>query len=458
MLRRISTVVAVVAVGSTTLIAAPAAASALGAPKAPDITRVVVQPSPVVIPGKEKVTVTFTFETRNNATEAEAYLKPPAPSVETKIELTKRNLGFGKTRWTAKTQFDRGAKAGTWNLRVSAKNGGGEDGENKRFEVRQVWETAFRDFDARPRAVRQGDTVRLDGELRVNSQKGWRPLAGEKVHIAFRPFGGRSWERIDTARTRRDGEFNERVRATRSGWYRAEYDGSKTTHPAKSGSDRVTVKPRELDTRITRFDASPRSVKKGEKVTAAGVLQVKEGRRWDGLRGQRVEIQFRAKGSRKWERVGSDRTDRLGRFDEKITAKAPGWFRAVFDGGRGLKDTASRPEWVSVTEPKAKTRITRFDAYPEPVRFGRYVKFRGKLEVLDGRRWVPFDRQKVELFFKPSGKRKWESVKTAWTGRDGSFHLAVKGYKSGWWRVVFAGDDKTEETAARPDHVRVVRR
>jgi hypothetical protein len=458
MLRRISTVVAVVAVGSTTLVAAPAAASALGAPKAPDITRVVVHPNPVVVPGKEKVTVTFTFETGNNATAAEAYIKPPAPSVETKIELTKRNLGFGKTRWIGKTQFDRGAKAGTWNLRVAAKNSGGEDAETKRFEVRQVWETAFRDFDARPRAVRKGDSVRLDGELRVNSEKGWRPLGGEKVYIAFKPVGGRSWQRVDVTRTRRDGEFSDRVRATRSGWYRAEYDGSKTTHAAKSGADRVTVKPRELDTRIARFDASPRSVKKGEKITAAGVLQVKEGRRWDGLRGKRVDILFLAKGAKKWERVGSDRTDLRGRFDEKITATASGWYRAVFAGGPGLKDTASRRDWVTVTEPKADTRIRRFDAYPEPVRFGRHLNFRGSLEVLDGGKWVPFDRQKVRLFFRPSGERKWEPVKTAWTGRDGRFHLKVKAYKSGWWRVVFAGDDKTEEAVARPDHVRVVRR
>lgn len=457
MLRRISTVVAVVAVGSTTLVTAPAAASALRAPKAPSITRVVVHPSPVVVPGKKKVTVTFTFETANNATAAEAYIKPPAPSVETKIKLTKRSLGFGKARWTAKTQFDRGAKPGMWNLRVLAKNSGGERSGNEKFEVRQVWETAFAKFDARPKLVRQGDSVRLDGRLRVNSAKGWQALAGERVHIAFRPLNGRSWKRVESTRTGRDGGFGERVRATQSGWYRAEYDGSRTTHSVKSRADRVTVKPRSLDTRISRFDVSPRKVNKGDKVTAAGVLEARDGRRWDGVRGQRVDIMFKAKGSDKWRRVGSDRTDHRGRFDEKFTAEVPGWWRAVFTGGRNLKESGSRSTWVAV-ESKADTRITRFDAYPEPVRFGRYIKFRGKLEVLDGRRWVPLGRQKVKLYFKADGKRKWEFVKNAWTRRDGGFSLTEKGLRSGWWRVVFAGNAKAEEAVARPDHVRVVRR
>ncbi|TQM74798.1 hypothetical protein FHX40_1482 [Thermopolyspora flexuosa] len=458
MLRRITTVVATVAVGSVTLVTAPAAAATVGAPKAPTITSVVVQPNPVVVPSEKRVTVTFSFVTGNDATEAEAYLKPPAPSVETKITLTKRNLGFGKAQWTATHSFDRSAKPGSWNLRVYAKNSGGDASGNKSFEVRQVWKTAFTNFDARPRLVREGDRIRLDGRLQVETAGGGRKaLAGERVHIAFRPLGGRSWVRVDSTRTRRDGGFGEFVRATRSGWYRAEYDGSKTTHPAKSEADRVTVKPRELATRISDFDVAPRSVAAGGKVTVTGRLQAADGRGWDGVRGRRVDIFFQEKGSGEWVRVGSDRTDRFGRFRERITAKAPGWWRAVFDGGRGLKGSESRVVWVAA-ESKADTRIVRFDAFPEPVRFGRFLNFRGKLQVLDGKRWVPFDRQKVRLYFKADGRRKWELVKDARTGRDGGFALRERAFRSGWWRVVFAGDARTEEAVARPDHVRVVRR
>ncbi len=459
MLRRISTVVAALAVGSTSLIAASAASAAVGAPPAPTITNVSVRPSPVVITGKDKVAVTFSFVTGNNATLAEAYIKPPAPSVESKLNLSKQNLGFGKTRWIARTAFDRGAKPGEWNLRVFAKNSGGDKSDGKTFEVRQVLDTGFVDFNAKPRFVRRGDSVALTGALRVNTPEGWKGLGDADVHIAFRPFGG-SWKRVDRTETGDDGKFSERVRAFRSGWYRAEYDGSKTTHAAKSDSDRVSVRRPSLDTRIVRFDASPDEVKKGEKVSAEGVLLVEDGRRWDGLRGKRVEIQFKAKGEREWSRVGSDRTDRRGRFGEDVTAEASGWFRAVYDGGRGLKDSASRPAFVEVTEQAepAETRIVRFNAYPEPVKFGRFVKFGGKLLVLDGEEWVSFDKQKVHLYFKPIGKRKWEFVRTTWTNDDGRFFLKVKDWKSGWWKVAFAGDDKAEKSEARPDFVRVVRR
>jgi hypothetical protein len=458
MLRRISTVVAAVAVGSVALVTAPAAAATVGAPKAPTITRVVVQPSPVVIPGDKKVTVTFSFVTGNNATAAEAYLKPPGPSVETKIELTKRNLGFGKTQWTAKSQFDRSAKPGTWNLRVYARNAGGDRSGNKTFEVRQVWKTAFANFDARPRAVTKGDRIRLSGALRVETASGWKALAGEKVHIAFRPLGGHSWKRIDTARTGRDGRFDDRVRATRTGWYRAEYDGSKTTHAAKSGADRVTVKPREAATRISGFSVTPSTVEKGKKVTVKGLLQVKDRRGWDELSGRRVDILFQEKGSREWRRVAADRTDRRGRFTARVTATASGWLRAVFGGGRGLKDASSRPARLTVTPPKADTRIDRFDAYPEPARFGKFLNFRGKLLVRDGHRWVPFARQKVLLYFKADGQRKWSFVEDTRTRGDGSFKLRERAFRSGWWRVVFKGDARTDEAVARPDHVRVVRR
>lgn len=458
MLRRISTVVAVVAVGSATLVTVPAASAAVGAPESPSITRVVVQPSPVVVPGKEKVTVTFSFDTGGNATTAEAYLRPPAPSVETKIELTRQNLGFGKARWTARTQFDRSAKAGKWNLRVFAKNSGGEKSAFADFEVRQVWETEFQGFAARPREVRSGDPVVLGGTLRVNSEKGWQALAGERVHIAFRPFGGRSWKRIDATRTGRDGRFTERVRATEAGWYRAEYDGSRTTHPAKSDGDVVRVKRRDLDTRIARFGVTPRSVKKGEKVTAAGVLLAEDGRDLERVRGERVDILFLPKGSKRWQRVGADRTDRSGRFAEEFTAEAPGWWRAVFAGGRGLKGSSSRPAFVDVTRAKATTRIAGFDASPEPVRFRRFLKVKGQLQVFDGGREVQSGRRTLKLFFRADGSGEWRLVRTLRTDAVGSFWERVRAHRSGWWRVEFPGDEATEGSVSRADHVRVIRR
>jgi hypothetical protein len=458
MLKRIHAVVAAAAMGTAALVAVPVAASAsAGALTAPSISAVEVNPSPVVVTSKDKVTATFSFVTDNTATSAEAYTKPPGPGVETALTLAKTDLGSGKAKWSATRDFDRTSKPGTWNFRVYAKNADGDKNDAKGFEVRQVWETDFADFGASPGTVNRGEDVTLAGKLLVNSTDGWKALGGAKVYIAFRPLGG-SWSRVASADTRGDGRFWVKSRADSTGWWRAEYEGSAVTNPTTSDSDRVDVRERTLSTRINGFDASPEPVNKGDKITVSGDLQIEGGRDgWRGYSGQKVNILFKPEGSGSWQYVTSDWTDRHGGFGADVTADTSGWWRAEYPGARGVDGSTSRGDWVSVNEPQppAATRVTRFNAYPEPVKYGKFVYFKGKLQIWDGDSWAAYDGQKVGLFFKAAGSHKWEYVKTIWTDGKGRISGKVRDWHSGWWKVSFGGNSEAAGSAGRLDYVRV---
>ncbi|GGO23495.1 hypothetical protein GCM10010116_47370 [Microbispora rosea subsp. aerata] len=79
------------------------------------------------------------------------------------------------------------------------------------------------------KVVRDGDTVRVTGTLlRVDpvGKVDYRPFAGQRIEIRFRPAGSSRWKTVGEAVTRRDGWFSVRVRADGEGTWRAEYAGT----------------------------------------------------------------------------------------------------------------------------------------------------------------------------------------------------------------------------------------
>ncbi|MFC4536790.1 hypothetical protein [Sphaerisporangium dianthi] len=208
---------------------------------------------------------------------------------------------------------------------------------------------------------------------------------------------------------------------------------------------------------ISGFRVGPDPVDEGDRLAARGRLSVERASDWDGYRGKKVSLLFKADGSRRWETVGHDWTDRGGRFWIGTEAVESGWFRAVFAGAPGVRGTSSRPEHVRVREVKkpADTRIIKFNAYPEPVKYGKYVKNTGKLQVWDGDSWAAYDHAKVGLYFKRAGHSKWEYVKTVGTNGAGAFYAKVKAWHSGYWKIKFKGTDDTEASSSSSDYVKV---
>lgn len=454
MLNRIRAVVVATALGAAALVALPGTAMAAArAPEAPKIVKLAASDPTVLVKGGDKVKVTFTITVDGKTEKApkavEAYLKPAGLGVESKLTLASPE----RTKWTGSYEFDRKSPVGVWTLRASAKNDAGEDTARLRFQVKQVWETKIEAFKAVPRKVKRGGDVTVWGRLLINGNDGWKPYGGQKVGIEFARGGG--YRAVESDRTDRRGWFRAKVKAWATGTWRASFAGvDGRSHPSTGAGERVFVERKNRETRIDGFRVSPAQVTQGDKVTVTGRLKVKAGRDWDGYRNQKVEIQFRPGRFGKWETVATDWTGRGGRFWKKVVADKTGWWRVEYDGRRGVEDTATRPVLVRVSPAKAATRVTGFDAYPEPLKPGRHLKFRGVLEIQKDGTWVGYGKQKVSLHYKPIGKD-WTEVKTFWTDEQGKFWTKVKVWRSGSWKLVFAGNDTAAAAESDPDPVRV---
>ncbi|MEV4172266.1 hypothetical protein [Nonomuraea sp. NPDC049709] len=109
----------------------------------------------------------------------------------------------------------------------------------------------------------------------------------------------------------------------------------------------VEIVKGKADTRISRFSADPYKVRKGKSIYFSGRLLVDD-HGWEGVRGERVSIYYRANGSSAWKWVASDWTDRGGKFYAKTRAYKSGTFRAVYAGDDELEGAKSRTDYVRV--------------------------------------------------------------------------------------------------------------
>ncbi|WP_141704128.1 hypothetical protein [Planobispora rosea] len=324
--------------------------------------------------------------------------------------------------------------------------------------------TKIVDFDATPDEVLKGKGIKVSGQLlKENEDKSWKGYADQEVAITFQARGTDAYRQVVKVKTGSDGSFSATVTAEETGWWRAEFAKTSAARDSVSQSDRVDVKepPKFVYSRIVDFHVWPRTVDEGDTIHVRGRLQVETDKGWDGYRGQKVHIVFRADGASRWEHVVSDWTDRHGRFGADLDARASGHWRAVFEGAKGVKGSGSDAVHVTVREPEPEpereaSRVVKFNASPEPVRHARYLKFTGKLQVRDDWGWDGY-RAKVGLYFKPKGSHKWYFVKNTWSTGSGKLYTKVKAYQSGYWKFVFKGDEDFYGDSSRSDYVRVKR-
>ncbi|NUR89536.1 MAG: hypothetical protein HOY71_36100 [Nonomuraea sp.] len=448
MLQRIRVAALAVVLGAGALALTPSTATAAAAPSISDVN---VSPASPIVVFDNPVTATFTFTTKD-AGKAELQLKAPGDvSAGTPVTLTPSPNGQ-ETKWTGTKSFDA-KSAGKWSILAIA-HGDGDKSTTGSFEVVKALDTAIGDFDASPDLVDRGSAIRVSGRLSA-AGKGYE---GQSVSITFRARGASGYREVAKVTTGRHGWFATRVTATTTGWWRAEYAGGATARGSVSDTDRVDVRRGNLDSRISGFDVSPEPVDKGDTLRISGALRAEHR---GGLPGQRVSILFKADGSSRWEYVTSDVTGREGRFWASATAQTSGWWRAEYRGTRGVNGSVSSGDWVRVEQPappqeKADTRLIKFNAYPEPVKRGKYLRFKGKLQIDDEGSWEGY-AGKVALYFKRAGSHKWEYVRTTASGDSGRLYTKVKAWHSGYWRFVFRGDGDAYGDTSRSDYVRVKR-
>ncbi|MCG5214193.1 hypothetical protein [Streptosporangium sp. KLBMP 9127] len=419
-----------------------------------------MNPSPVVVSGGD-VDATFTVITKE-AGKAELQIKPPGTGTWTSLDLKSDPHG-SETKWTATREFDTKSKDGRWSVQAIAHGeGGASDSKSSSFVVKQVLDTRIVDFNASPDLVSKGDTIQTSGRLQID-RGGWTGYRGESVTITFREQGTDAYRHVTTDRTGHNGWFRASVKAEATGWWRAEFGGGGGAKGSVSDTDRVDIRHRSNDTRIVGFDAGPEPAERGDRLTLRGELQIDGRRGWDGYGGQRVSLLFKAHGSSRWEHVDSDHTDSDGRFRESVTASRSGWWKAEYEGRDGVRGSTSGTDYVRVSDPtppptpdRADSRITKFNAYYEPAKRGKTLRFKGKLQVDEGWSWDGH-RAKVRLYFKPAGSGKWYWVKSTWSTGSGKIYTKTTAKRSGTWKLVFKGDEDAYGSSSKSDYVRVKR-
>jgi len=122
-----------------------------------------------------------------------------------------------------------------------------------------------------------------------------------------------------------------------SDYYRAETDGSVNFQPATSSVVKSSIDP----TRFERFTAAPSRLKAGHFVTVAGLLQHRTSG-WRSLARQKVQVIFRAKGSKTWTVLRTLTTRASGRFSAKIKIRLNGLLSARYLGNHAYLQCSAR--------------------------------------------------------------------------------------------------------------------
>jgi hypothetical protein len=114
-----------------------------------------------------------------------------------------------------------------------------------------------------------------------------------------------------------------------SEYYRAETDGSVNFQPATSSAVHASIDP----TRFGSFTVAPSRPKAGRPVTVAGLLQ-QHASNWRSLARQKVQVIFRAKGSKTWTVLRTLTTRASGRFSAVIRLRHSGLLSARYLGDK----------------------------------------------------------------------------------------------------------------------------
>ncbi|MFD5516713.1 hypothetical protein [Streptomyces sp. NPDC127066] len=317
---------------------------------------------------------------------------------------------------------------------------------NQGVEVRAVQSDTRVTLDAAELDVKAGQAATVSGTAEVYVDGAWKPLAGvtvdeiwssESSGVASRPVTGA------------DGRFSGQLTLPRSGTVEAQVRTGTFTRFSELRTVKVYVAQK---TSITDFTAS---LDKYAQLTAKGLLS--SGRSAPADIYNHVDLQYSADGKTGWKTMktvvpGSFEPDDGAPFKGTFATSSKGYYRAHFKAGRDSQESYSSV--VHVT--RAPTRITDGNASPEPVRKGRTITCKGKLQHYTSGVWKAYAGQKVKILFKPKGSSGWYDMGNATTRADGTFGKGFTASKDGTWVAVLLYPNSTHlVSSGREDYVDV---
>ncbi len=201
-----------------------------------------VDPNPVVVKQGQDTRVTVEVRT-TRATRVELRLKPVSNQFGTQSTQDAKLVHQGDL-WRFVAEFDDSDAEGRWLAIADAYDRHGKkvtDQVNFSVKKQSQAETRLTAFTANPKVVSKGRWLKFSGRLQVSESTRWKGLKDQEVGIYFRSQGSSAWKYVTSAETERDGRFYAKGRASKSGEYRAVFDGDDKLADSKSQSKRVRV-------------------------------------------------------------------------------------------------------------------------------------------------------------------------------------------------------------------------
>ena len=319
---------------------------------------------------------------------------------------------------------------------------------NESVEVRAVQSQTRVTLDSTDVYVKAGQPATVSGTAEVYVGDAWKPLAGAVVDevwdggdggpgVASRPVTGA------------DGRFAGNLTVPRTG--RVDVQVRTGTYLKYSGYQTVNVYVANK-TSLTSFTAT---LNKYSELTAKGLLITGKQMPSDAV--NKVELQYSADGKTGWQTMktvtpSGGETETGVPFKGTFDAPYKGYYRAHFKGSRDFQESYSSVAHAQRTP----TRIVDGNASPEPVRKGRTITYKGKLQHSTSSGWKAYGGQKVKILFRPKGSSTWYDMGNATTRTDGTFSKGCTASKDGTWVAVLLYPNSTHlVSSGREDYVDV---
>ncbi|MDX6364461.1 MAG: hypothetical protein QOC85_3471 [Streptomyces sp.] len=277
-----------------------------------------------------------------------------------------------------------------------------------------------------------GDRITVSGTLEYQSGTEWKPLPGIPLEMDHK---GSSTSSPIEATTDADGRFS----FVASPYQKTVYEVAFTPYPYNAWIQRTaTADVAVAVTATTKFKEFTASLDKNAELSVSGILAVIGD---DHSERVEVAVQYSPDGRTGWK---TQKTVKTG-FDEQFYTDLPGYtdgyWRLSYAGStsKDVKGTASD----ALRRNRSLTRIKGANASPEPVRKGRTITVKG---VLQDRKpgassWQAYGGKKVQILFRPKGKKTWYLMTTVTAKANGSFSKGLTAQQDGTWVPVFLEPD-----------------
>lgn len=167
---------------------------------------------------------------------------------------------------------------------------------------------------------------------------------------------------------------------------------------------------------------------------------------------RKLYLQQSADGKTGWKSLGWFNTKSDGTFDLAGYVSVPkGYWRLYSAGSSDYQSGYSN----SVHFNRTATRITGFNAGPEPVRKGHTVTATGTLQRLSGTKWVAFGKQRVYILFQAKGKKSWTQLGSVKSDSHGHFTARFTAKQDGTWVGVYLASGSYVDAESYHDYVDV---